>query len=131
MARTTVATTADVTILAAYRLGGPSGKSRKYVQASIYDPAATSGGWVNGGTAGDFPASIFGLAKVEACFCTQVITTSSGAVARILPTAPDASGAGILFNHAGSATDTEAARAAIADSTLATTETWVVTMIGY
>lgn len=131
MARTSVVAAADVTIVSSFYFGGPTGKKRKLITATIYDPAATSGGWTIGGTEGDILATTFGLKKIEWCSNVAVTTTATGATTVILPAVPSLLGTGVLLTNAGSATDTAAARNAIADYTLATTNTFQITVVGY
>lgn len=122
---------ADVTLVTSFPFGGTHGKKRKMATFTLNDPAATSGGMVIGGAAGDIPVSVFGFTKVESCSAVQVYTTSSGAAVRIYPAAPNLAGTSIMTGMAATATDTEAARQAVTDITIATTESAQITLIGY
>ena len=117
-----------VTVVASFTFGGTTGKKRVRRTVTIVD--ATNGMTV-GGTAGDIPASAFELTKIESCSNIVAYTTSSGAATRVYPASPDLAGTSILASTGASATDTEAARTAIADVTLSTTESMMLTVEGY
>jgi hypothetical protein len=130
MALTTL-TASCVTVVSAFQFGGQSGKKRKRLTVTINDPAATSGGITVGANTGDMPASVFGFTKIESCSCMQVYTTSGGAPVRLYLAAPDLAGTSVVTNVPSTATDTEAARAALTDVTIATTESAQITLVGY
>lgn len=117
---------ADVTVVSSYYFGGPSGKKRKCLTAIINDPAATSGGATVGAVAGDIPVTIFpGFTKIEWCSNLQIYTTSGGAPARIYSAAPTLAGTSIMLSDSGQTAG------AVADMTLATTESAQITIVGY
>ena len=124
MALTTLVA-ADVTIANSFRFGGPSGKKRKLVTVVLNDPAATSGGMTIGAVAGDIPASVLGFTKIEWCSNLNIYTTSTGATVRIYSAAPDLAGTSILLSDSGQTAG------AIADVTIATTESASITLVGY
>jgi len=128
MPASTAVTSAMVTRVSAFQFGGPSGKKRTRVVATFTDAA---NGLAVGANVDDIPASVFGLQKIEECSSILAYTTSTGAPVRIYPASPDLAGTSILATNAGSATDSEAARAAKADITLATTESAMITVVGY
>ena len=132
MALSTI-TASCVTLVArsGYSLGGTTGKMRKRATFILNDPAATSGGMVVGGAAGDIPASAFGFTKIEECSTILAYTTSSSASLRIYPASPDLLGTSIMTGMAATATDTEAARQGVTDITIATTESAMLTITGY
>lgn len=130
MALTTL-TAACVSNVSAFEFGGQSGKKRKMKTIVINDPAATSGGIVVGANAGDIPASVLGFTKIEWCSHLQVYTTSTGAAVRIYPAAPNLAGTSVMLGQYATATDSEAARMAVADATIATTESAQITVVGY
>jgi hypothetical protein len=127
MARTTVAASADVTIVSAFQFGGQSGKKRKMVLITLVDPAATSGGWTNGGTDGDILASVLGFTNIDCVLSARAYTTSTKATTAILTGVPSLTGAtqGVVF------TTSSATTGALTDYTLATTDTLELVLVGY
>jgi hypothetical protein len=60
-----------------------------------------------------------------------VYTTSDGTPLRVYQAAPSLNGLSILLNNGASATDTEAARQAVADMALTYQESARLTVVGY
>jgi len=117
---------ADVTVVSCYPFGGSSGKKRKCMTAIINDPAATSGGATVGANAGDIPVSIFpNFAKIEWCSALQIYTTATGAPSRLYSAAPTLAGTSIMLSDSGQTAG------AVADMTLATSESAQITIVGY
>ncbi len=121
----------NITVVSAFQFGGTSTRKRVMKTVTINDALATSGGIVVGANAGDIPASVFGMTKIEWCSALQVYTTSSGAMVRIYPIAPNLAGTSLLTGQYATATDTEAARMGVNDVTIATTESAQLTVVGY
>lgn len=124
MALTTLVS-ADVAAGTAFRFGGPSGKKRKIVTVVLNDPAATSGGMTIGAVAGDILASVLGFEKIEWCSNLNIYTTSTGVTVRIYAAVPNLAGTSILLSDSGQTAG------AIADATIATSESASITLIGY
>lgn len=123
---------ANVTVVSCFQFGGQSGKKRKMMTVVIDDAADTSGGIVVGANAGDIPVGIFpNFSKIEWCSQLQVFTTATGAPVRLYPAVPSLAGTSIMLGQYATATDTEAARMAVADATIATTESAQITVVGY
>lgn len=124
MALTTL-TASCVTVVSAFQFGGQSGKKRIRKVLSLNDPAATSGGMTIGAVAGDIPASALGFTKMESCSNLNILTTSTGATVRIYSAVANLVGTSILLSDSGQTAG------AIADATIATTESAVITVEGY
>lgn len=127
MARTSVATASDVTVVSAFQFGGQSGKKRIMKLLTLVDPAATSGGWTIGGTDGDFLSSVLGFTNIDAVPSARTYTTATKATTALLTAAPSLTGAtqGVLLSNSGATTG------APADITLATTDTLELLVVGY
>src|ERR1035441_2347997 len=117
---------ANVTVVSSYLFGGGRGKKRKQMTATINDLLATSGGAIVSANPGDIPVSIFpGFSKIDSCSNLNIYTTSTGVPARIYSAVPDLLGTSIFLSDSGQTAG------AIADVTLATTESAQITIVGY
>ena len=117
---------ANVTVVSSYYFGGGSGKKRKQMTATINDLLATSGGAIVGANPGDIPVSIFpGFSKIDSCSSLNIFTTATGLTVRVYSAVPDLLGTSILLSDSGQTAG------AIADVTIATTESAQITIVGY
>ena len=112
-------------VVRSFTEGGTSGKNRKVIILT-FAGALTAGGLTN-----KLLASAMGFTVIESCSNLLVYTTATGAGLRIYPAVPSLDGSMIHTTHSGSATDTEAARTAIADAAVASGESACIEVHGY